>query len=178
MLSLDDLHGLNVQGKDWLSITETLEDDDGKTTHRTLCKLLVGSSMSPDYSATNAYLSRHFQAITESSNIGGRAFNVNEDHTASMRRLDEMQRENVARHLVFDWSGLEQGGKEVPFDSALCVRLFEKRPDIYYAVIEKAVEIAARAERQKEETVGKSEPSSSTTRKTRTRRSAAGSSRS
>lgn len=121
-------------------------------------KLKVGSISNPAFRSHNAMVRRHISKLDERFKVGTAEFNPADIDVSDIS--DDLLIDSVAKHLLLDWEGVgeEVDGKEqaVDYTPEKGKALMLQHPELYWAVLSTASDIAEGKEEQKKETVGKS----------------------
>ncbi|KEY43386.1 hypothetical protein ABEG75_11555 [Pantoea agglomerans] len=137
---------LDVNSERWITPMEGL-------------KLKVGSISNPAFRSHNAIVRRHIDKLDARFKVGTPDFNPAEIDVTEIS--DDLLIDSVAKHLLIDWEGVGEandGGNEkaVEYSAEKGKALLLQHPELYWAVLGTASDIAAGKEEQKNETVGKS----------------------
>lgn len=122
-------------------------------------KLKVGSISNPAFRSHNAIVRRHIDKLDARFKVGTPDFNPAEIDVTEIS--DDLLIDSVAKHLLIDWEGVgtaDESGAEnaIPYTPESGKALLLQHPELYWAVLSTASDIAAGKEEQKKETVGKS----------------------
>lgn len=122
-------------------------------------KLKVGSISNPAFRSHNAIVRRHIDKLDVRFKVGTPDFNAAEIDVTEIS--DDLLIDSVAKHLLIDWEGVgtaDESGAEnpIPYTPESGKALLLQHPELYWAVLSTASDIAAGKEEQKKETVGKS----------------------
>lgn len=122
-------------------------------------KLKVGSISNPAFRSHNAIVRRHIDKLDARFKVGTPDFNPAEIDVTEIS--DDLLIDSVAKHLLIDWEGVgttDESGAEnpIPYTPESGKALLLQHPELYWAVLGTASDIAAGKEEQKKETVGKS----------------------
>ncbi|WP_312055851.1 hypothetical protein [Pantoea brenneri] len=122
-------------------------------------KLKVGSISNPAFRSHNAIVRRHIDKLDARFKVGTPDFNPAEIDVTEIS--DDLLIDSVAKHLLIDWEGVgtaDESGAEnpIPYTPESGKALLLQHPELYWAVLNTASDIAAGKEEQKKETVGKS----------------------
>ncbi len=126
-------------------------------------KLKVGSVSNPAFRSHNAIVRRHISRLDEHFKVGTPEFNPAGIDASDVP--DDLLIDSVAKYVLLDWEGVgeEVDGKEqaVTYTPEKGKALLSQNPELYWAVLTAATEVAEGKEQQKQETVGKSSKPSS-----------------
>lgn len=122
-------------------------------------KLKVGSISNPAFRSHNAMVRRHISKLDERFKVGTAEFNPADIDVSDIS--DDLLIDSVAKHLLLDWEGVgeaDEAGKKIAIDYSAekGKALLLQHPELYWAVLSTASDIAAGKEAQIQETVGKS----------------------
>ncbi|MDK2633187.1 hypothetical protein QMZ93_07495 [Pantoea stewartii subsp. indologenes] len=122
-------------------------------------KLKVCSLSKPQFRSHNAMVRRHIDKLDSHYHVGTPEFNPAEVDVSEI--ADDLLIDSVTQHLLLDWEGVgeaDEGGNEtaVQYTPEKGKALLLQHPELYWAVLGAASEIAQGKEAQKKETVGKS----------------------
>jgi len=122
-------------------------------------KLKVGSISNPAFRSHNAIVRRHIDKLDARFKVGTPDFNLAEIDVTEIS--DDLLIDSVAKHLLIDWEGVgeaDEAEKEIAieYSSGKGKALLLQHPELYWAVLSTASDIAAGKEAQTQETVGKS----------------------
>ncbi|MDU4288329.1 hypothetical protein [Mixta calida] len=121
-------------------------------------RLKVCAISNPAFRSHNAMVRRHISKLDDRFKVGTPEFNPAEIDVTDIS--DDLLIDSVAKHLLLDWEGVgeEVDGKEqaVDYTPEKGKALMLQHPELYWAVLSTASDIAEGKEEQKKETVGKS----------------------
>ncbi|AFH95207.1 hypothetical protein J7S95_18115 [Providencia stuartii] len=122
-------------------------------------KLLVGSANDSRYQSVSATAYRHIERLDSKMKVGTSDFDISKVDTS--QPLDELLMFTVAQYLLKDWQGvgeLNAKGEQVAIEYTpeRGARLLKQCPDIYWKVIDAAVELSKEESEQIDETIKKS----------------------
>lgn len=122
-------------------------------------RLKVGSISNPAFRSHNAMVRRHISKLDERFKVGTSEFNPAELDVTDIS--DDLLIDSVAKHLLLGWEGVgeaDESGKEtaIEYSAEKGKALLLQHPELYWAVLSTASDIAAGKEAQTQETVGKS----------------------
>lgn len=124
-------------------------------------KLKVGSISNPAFRSHNAMVRRHIDKLDARFKVGTTEFNPAEVDVSDVS--DDLLIDSVAQHLLVDWEGVGEADgngaeKAIDYSPEKGKALLLQHPELYWAVLSTASDIAAGKEEQTKETVGKSSP--------------------
>lgn len=122
-------------------------------------KLKVGSISNPAFRSHNAMVRRHISKLDDRFKVGTSEFNPADIDVSDIS--DDLLIDSVAKHLLLDWEGVgeaDEAGNEtvIKYASEKGKALMLQHPELYWAVLSTASDIADGKEAQTRETVGKS----------------------
>ncbi|WP_312838462.1 hypothetical protein [Pantoea piersonii] len=122
-------------------------------------RLKVGSISNPAFRSHNAMVRRHISKLDERFKVGTSEFNSADIDVTDIS--DDLLIDSVAKHLLLGWEGVgeaDESGKEtaIEYSAEKGKALLLQHPELYWAVLSTASDIAAGKEAQTQETVGKS----------------------
>lgn len=122
-------------------------------------KLKVGSIRNPAFRSHNAMVRRHIDKLDARFKVGTTEFNPAEVDASEVS--DDLLIDSVVQHLLMNWEGVgeaDENGEEMPIDYSpeKGKALLLQHPELYWAILSAASDIAAGKEEQTKDTVGKS----------------------
>ncbi len=122
-------------------------------------RLKVGSISNPAFRSHNAMVRRHISKLDDRFKVGTSEFNPADIDVSDIS--DDLLIDSVAKHLLLNWEGVgvaDEAGKEtaIEYSAEKGKALMLQHPELYWAVLSTASDIADGKEAQTRETVGKS----------------------
>ncbi|WP_343463474.1 hypothetical protein [Pantoea sp.] len=122
-------------------------------------KLKVGSISNPAFRSHNAIVRRHISKLDDRFKVGTSEFNPADIDVSDIS--DDLLIDSVAKHLLLGWDGVgeaDEAGNEtaIEYSAEKGKALMLQHPELYWAVLSTASDIADGKEAQTRQTVGKS----------------------
>lgn len=121
-------------------------------------KLLVGSIENNDYRTTSATIYRHIDRLDNKMNVGTPEFDLTKIDVT--QTPDDLLMATTARYLLKDWEGvgeLNQSGEQVAIEYTpeRGAMLLKQNPELYWKILNAAIELGKDESEQVAETVKK-----------------------